>query len=155
MAAHRQAMMAREFLREISKIVNFEMQDPRMRMVTITRVEPAPDFKTAKVYFSMLADEKVLADAQRALQDARNFVRAQLRARMKSLRYIPELMFKFDKAIEGSVRISKLIDKVAEERAAAEAARKLAEGTGEVPSGGETDGGEEEDGEEAGGPGDC
>ena len=121
---HRLAMMAREFLREISKIVNFEMQDPRMGMVTITKVEPAPDVKTAKVYFSMIADEKGRADAVRALQDARNFIRAQLRARMKSVRYIPELTFKFDQSIEGSIRISRLIDKVVAERAETEAERK-------------------------------
>ncbi|KAF0245021.1 MAG: ribosome-binding factor [Planctomycetota bacterium] len=124
---HRLPMMAREFLREIAKIVNFEMQDPRMKMVTITKVEPAPDVKTAKVYFSMIADEKARAEAVRALQDARNFIRAQLRARMKSVRYIPELMFKFDQSIEGSIRISKLIDKVAAEREEAEAARKEGE----------------------------
>jgi ribosome-binding factor A len=124
---HRLPMMAREFLREIAKIVNFEMQDPRMKMVTITKVEPAPDVKTAKVYFSMLADEKGRAEALRALQDARNFVRSQLRARMKSVRYIPELMFKFDQSVEGSIRISKLIDKVVAEREEAEAARKEGE----------------------------
>lgn len=124
---HRLAMMAREFLREIAKIVNFEMQDPRMKMVTITKVEPAPDVKTAKVYFSMIADEKGRAEAVRALQDARNFIRAQLRARMKSVRYIPELMFRFDQSIEGSIRISKLIDKVAAEREEAEASRKEGE----------------------------
>jgi ribosome-binding factor A len=137
---HRRPMMARELLREIATIVNFGMQDPRMRMITITKVEPAPDFKTAKVYFSMLADEKERGEALKALQDARNFVRAQLRVRMKSLRYIPELAFKFDQSIEGAVRISKLIDRVAEERAEAEAARKLAEAGN--PPGGETDGGE-------------
>lgn len=120
---HRLQMMARELLREIARIVNYEMQDPRMKMVTVTRVEPAPDLKTAKVYFSMIATEKEQQDAQRGLQDARNFIRAQLRQRMKGVRYIPELTFRFDQSIEGAIRISKLIDKVAAEREEAEEAR--------------------------------
>ncbi|MCC6740363.1 MAG: 30S ribosome-binding factor RbfA [Planctomycetia bacterium] len=121
---HRLQMMARELLREISRIVNYEMQDPRMKMVTVTRVEPAPDLKTAKAYFSMIATEKEQQEAQRALQDARNFIRAQLRQRMKGVRYIPELMFRFDQSIEGAIRISKLIDKVAAEREEAEETRE-------------------------------
>lgn len=117
-------MMAREFLREISKIVNYEMQDPRIKLVTLTRVEPAPDMKTAKVYFSMIGTETEREQVLRSLTDARNFIRAQLRQRMKGVRYIPELTFKFDKAIEGSVRISKLIDKVVAERKQSEEQRK-------------------------------
>lgn len=128
---HRRPMMARELLREIAKIVNFEMQDPRMKMVTITKIEPAPDLKTAKAYFSMIGSEKDRDLALRALQDARNWIRAQLRVRMRSVRYIPELTFKFDQSIEGSIRISKLIDKVQAEREEAEANRP--EGEEEKP----------------------
>ncbi len=124
---HRKEMMAREFLREISRLVNYEMQDPRMKMITLTKVEPAPDMKTAKVFFSMLGSEHERLAASRALQDARNFIRQQLRQKMKGLRYIPELTFKFDQSIEGAIRISKLIDKVAAEREESEDKEKDAE----------------------------
>ncbi len=128
---HRKEMMAREFLREISRLVNYEMQDPRMKMITLTKVEPAPDMKTAKVYFSMLGSEHERIAATRALQDARSFVRAQLRVKMKGLRYIPELTFKFDQSIEGAIRISKLIDKVVAEREETEGKPKEEEEGGE------------------------
>jgi ribosome-binding factor A len=113
---HRMPMISREFLREISRIVNYEMRDPRLKMVTITKVEPAPDLKTAKVYFSVMGDDKARDEARRGLTDGRNFIRSQLRASMRGVRYIPELSFRFDESIAGSVRISKLIDRVAKER---------------------------------------
>jgi len=112
---HRLPMVTRELLREIAQIVSFELRDPRLKMVTITKVEAAQDLKTAKVYFSLIGDAADRAMTQRGLTDARNFIRAQLRARMKSMRYIPELTFRFDESIEGSVRISKLIDQVSKE----------------------------------------
>ena len=113
---HRLQMVARELLREISVIVNFEMKDPRIGMVTVTKVEPAPDMKTAKVYVSTMAEGKDRETALKGLGDARNFIRAQLRARMKGVRYIPELTFRFDESIAGAIRISKLIDQVTKER---------------------------------------
>ncbi|NUN49851.1 MAG: 30S ribosome-binding factor RbfA [Candidatus Brocadiae bacterium] len=113
--SRRLPMVSRELLREIATIVNFGMQDPRMKMITVTKIDPAPDLKSAKVYFSLIGTEKDRADALRALQDARNWIRGELRRRVKSLRYIPELTFRFDASIEGSVRISKLIDQVAKE----------------------------------------
>ncbi|MBI2923153.1 MAG: 30S ribosome-binding factor RbfA [Planctomycetes bacterium] len=113
---HRLQMVARELLREISVIVNFEMKDPRIGMVTVTKVEPASDMKTAKVYVSTMAEGKDRETALKGLGDARNFIRAQLRARMKGVRYIPELTFRFDESIAGAIRVSKLIDQVAKER---------------------------------------
>lgn len=113
---HRLQMVARELLREISVIVNFEMKDPRIGMVTVTKVEPAPDMKTAKVYVSTMAEGKDRETALKGLGDARNFIRAQLRARMKGVRYVPELTFRFDESIAGAIRVSKLIDQVTKER---------------------------------------
>jgi ribosome-binding factor A len=139
MAANRRLpMVARELLREIATIVNFGMQDPRMKMVTITKVDPAPDLKSAKVYFSLLGDENERALTLRTLQDARNWIRGELRRNVKSLRYIPELTFKFDASIAGSVRISKLIDQVAKEskERAEHGAEAPGEGTDEGAEGG-------------------
>jgi len=53
--------VARALQREVSQAVLTELKDPRIGFVTITRVEPAADLRTARVYFSVLGDEKTEA----------------------------------------------------------------------------------------------
>jgi len=85
-----------------------EMKDPRLEMVTITRVDLAKDMKTARVAFSVLGDESRQKGALEGLQHARGRFQAGLHDQLK-LRYTPVLSFEYDPAIAGSIRISELL----------------------------------------------
>jgi ribosome-binding factor A len=85
-----------------------EMKDPRLEMVSITRVDLAKDMKTARVAFSVLGDESRQNGALEGLQHARGRFQAGLHDQLK-LRYTPVLSFEYDPAIAGSLRISELL----------------------------------------------
>jgi ribosome-binding factor A len=81
-------------------------------MVSVTRVEAAPDLRDAKVFVSVLggADEK--RKTMIALRDASGFVRKSLR-RSVTLRSVPRLEFSLDESIERGAEISRLIEEAA------------------------------------------
>lgn len=108
-----------ELLRsEISEILQREVKDPRLDLLfSITEVTVAPDLKSARVYISIMATDEEKALALQALKTATPFVRRELRHRLNSLRYTPELVFKLDESIARGAQLSQLIDEVARQQA--------------------------------------
>ena len=98
-----------EVQKELSNLIRMEVKDPRVSpMTTIVNVEVAPDLKTAKVYISVLGDEKAQQDTIRGLKSAAPFLRSQLAHNM-NMRNTPELRFIADQSIEYGVNMSHLI----------------------------------------------
>jgi ribosome-binding factor A len=106
-----------ELLRaELSEILQREVKDPRLNVLfSITEVDVSPDLKTARIYFSVMGDDDARENALRAARAATPFLRRELRPRLSSLRYVPELTFMSDDSIERGARLSALIDQVASE----------------------------------------
>lgn len=101
-----------EFKREISKILAGEIKDPRLTaMVSIVNVSVTNDLSYADIHISMLGDEKEKKDSLAAIESATGYIRSLLAKRM-TLRYMPQLRFKYNDYIEEGIRISKLIDDV-------------------------------------------
>jgi len=94
--------------RELSELVQRELRDPRVGMITITGVDVSPDFSHAKVFFTTLSKEN-LEDAKQGLKRAAGFLRSQLARRIK-LYTTPELRFEYDESVERGDRLSRLID---------------------------------------------
>lgn len=105
----RSRRIAEQVMRELSDIIRLELKDPRVGMITIVDVEVSTDQSHARVYFSSLGDQSVIAEATAGLQHAAGFLRSQLAHRMK-LRVVPQLQFKYDESVERGMRISQLID---------------------------------------------
>jgi ribosome-binding factor A len=103
-----------ELLRgELSEILQRQMKDPRLNvLLSVTEVSVAPDLKTAKVYLSVMGDEAEQGSAMQAVRAATPYLRRELRPRLPSLRYVPELSFVPDHSIERGTRLSALIDEV-------------------------------------------
>ena len=101
-----------EVLRELSNIIRNEVKDPRISvMCSVVAVEVAPDLKSAKVYISVLGDEKAQNDTMEGLRSSAGFIRHKLASNV-NLRNTPEVQFILDQSIEYGVRMSKLIDDV-------------------------------------------
>ncbi|MEJ2343869.1 MAG: 30S ribosome-binding factor RbfA [Gammaproteobacteria bacterium] len=94
--------------RELSELIRLELKDPRVGMVTISAVEVSRDLGHAKVYVTVMNDDRQL-DTLEALKHAAGFLRRELGHRMK-IRTVPQLHFHYDESIEEGVRLSSLID---------------------------------------------
>ena len=97
--------------RELAPILQMEMKDPRLGMVTVSAVEVSRDmaFATIHVTFLGLDDEKDIKDAVEILTDASGFLRTELSRRMR-LRFTPQLRFRYDASLVRGRRLSTLID---------------------------------------------
>lgn len=93
--------------REMAAIVQREMHDPRVGMITINEVKVSRDLAWADVYFTRM-DSDEAGDSEAVLQGASGFLRSQLASRM-SLRSIPRLRFHFDATAVNARRMEDLI----------------------------------------------
>lgn len=100
----------------LTELIQTQVNDPRVRMVTITGVEVTPDATRAHIYFTALGDETQQAEATAGLHSAAGFLRRELGQRLR-LRNTPELVFHWDSSIERGERIANLIDRLREEEA--------------------------------------
>ncbi|MGE0875633.1 MAG: 30S ribosome-binding factor RbfA [Burkholderiales bacterium] len=96
--------------RELSELIQREVRDPRVGMVTLTGVEVSPDYAYASVHFTCLDAAHVEA-ATKGLQAAAGYLRSQLAKRSKTYT-TPELRFFYDESVERGDRLSRLIDSV-------------------------------------------
>ena len=98
--------VAEQIQRELADLLQFEVKDPRVGMVTITEVEVTGDMAHAKIYYSANAGT---AELQVGLEKTSGFLRTQLAKRML-LRTVPQLHFIYDASIDHGMKVSKLID---------------------------------------------
>jgi ribosome-binding factor A len=99
---------------EITQIVGYELEDPRVAMVTVTDVKLSDDLRDASVYVTIAGDEQESLTAMKALRHAAPYVRRQLGFAL-SLRHTPELHFVRDIVEEQGSRIDELLHKIEQE----------------------------------------
>lgn len=101
-----------ELKKEISMIINQDIKDPRIAdIISITEIDLTDDLQSAKVYFSVLGDDKEKQDSLEGLNSSIGFIKRELGSRM-NLRHIPDLKLILDEKIEEAMRMEKLIDDV-------------------------------------------
>lgn len=93
---------------EISRLLQRELKDPRLGFVTVTEVETTKDLRAAKVFVSVLGDERQWTASLAALASARGFIRNWLKHHL-DLRVTPELDFRPDRSMEHAARIQALL----------------------------------------------
>tara|TARA_Y100000031_G_scaffold153164_1_gene197826 strand:+ start:773 stop:1126 length:354 start_codon:yes stop_codon:yes gene_type:complete len=98
-------------LEEISNILQREIKDPRIGFATITKVTVSDDLRHAKVFVSIMGNEKEKRNSLKGLHSATGFIRRELGHRVH-LRYVPELVFKLDDSMEKSARILNLLSEL-------------------------------------------
>jgi ribosome-binding factor A len=111
MTSRRQSRVSELLQRELAQMISYELRDPRLATVTVTRVEVTPDLRLARVYISTLGAEGSGQDAVDSLEHAGGYLRRQLGQRTE-LRYLPELRFIHDTSIEQGQRMNILLDEI-------------------------------------------
>ncbi len=108
----RRAQKAAEAIREVvSMAILADLQDPRIRDVTVTYVEVSGDLRHAKVHVSVMGDEAQQDLSLCGLQSAAGFLQSKIAKRI-DLRYTPRLNFMLDQGVKRSIEISEILDRV-------------------------------------------
>jgi ribosome-binding factor A len=108
----RRTLKVAEAVREtVSTLILFELRDPRVKNVTVLGAEMSPDLRSAKVFVSVMGDEKVQSLAMHGLNSARGFLQAKLADRVQ-LRYTPILSFVLDQGVKKSLEAARILREV-------------------------------------------
>jgi ribosome-binding factor A len=105
--------LAEEIREEVARMVATELKDPRLGFVTVIRVELAHDLGYAKVHVGVLGDEREREKSLAALRSAAGFVRRELGRRLR-IHHTPEIDFRYDKGIEATDRVARLLQEEAD-----------------------------------------
>src|SRR5688572_17716795 len=97
---------------ELSEIIEREIQDPRIGLVTVTAVKVSPDLRHARIFISVLGDAEQRKKSLQGLSSAASYARRSLRQRLHHLRRIPELTFAYDESTEKGTRFEQRLDKI-------------------------------------------
>lgn len=107
----RPEQLAEVIREEVSQIVGFELEDPRIERVTVTDVRVTENLRDASVYVTAEGTEAEKAEAMKALQKAAPYVRRQLGTAL-NLKYTPELHFIRDTVEEAATRVEELLSEI-------------------------------------------
>jgi len=105
----RSSRVAEQVRRELAELIQLEVKDPRVGLVTLTDVEISPDYAHAKVFFTSLKGESGVSEVLAGLRAASGFLRRELGRRVR-IHTLPELHFAYDRSVEQGDRLSRLID---------------------------------------------
>jgi ribosome-binding factor A len=101
--------------KEVSEMFLRTVKDPRIGLITITKVQVTGDCRSARIYFSVPGSEEERNRSMQGLDSAKGYVRREL-ARRVNLRYTPEIIFKFDPSIEYAIHIGEVLQSLQKER---------------------------------------
>jgi ribosome-binding factor A len=105
-----------ETVREVvARILLEDSADPRLHLVTVTGVEMSPDLRHANVFVTAHGDDARRADALAGLESAKGRLRTLLGFAVR-MRYVPDLHFRIDPAIDEATRITDAIRQERETR---------------------------------------
>lgn len=88
-----------------------EVRDPRVRDVTVTRVEMAPDMRSATVHVSVMGSPAQEQLAVRGLANAAGFLQSRIADRIET-RYTPRLRFEIDEGVKRSIELARVLHEV-------------------------------------------
>jgi ribosome-binding factor A len=116
----RRALKAAEAIREVvSMAILVDIKDPRVQDVTVTRVEMASDMRSAKIYVSVMGDEKKQTLSLRGLESSAGFLQAKVAKRIDT-RYTPRLSFVVDEGVKKSLEVLRILKEVLPKEATAD-----------------------------------
>jgi ribosome-binding factor A len=108
----RRTEKAAEAVREVvSMAILTELNDPRVKDVTVTFVEVSADMRYAKVHVSVMGDETQQTLTLRGLQHAAGFLQAKIAKRIE-IRYTPKLSFVLDEGVKKSIEVARILREV-------------------------------------------
>lgn len=116
----RRVQKAAEAIREVvGMAILADLNDPRVKDVTVTYVEVSGDMRLAKVHVSVMGDETQQELSVKGLQSAAGYLQSKIAQRV-DLRYTPRLTFVLDQGVKHSIEISKILKQILPEEKSAD-----------------------------------
>jgi ribosome-binding factor A len=112
-AYKRSARVGDQMKEELADILMRKIKDPRIRLVTVTEVVLSDDLRNAKVFISSCGGGR--EETLNGLKSASAFIRAELGRRMR-LKFIPEIIFRYDETVERGAHIMELLHQIEKDR---------------------------------------
>ena len=88
-----------------------DLNDPRIANVTVTRVEVSGDMREAKVYVSVMAEDKEQQLCMHGLRSAAGFLQGKISRRIDT-RYTPRIEFVLDQGVKQAIEIHRILDEL-------------------------------------------
>lgn len=105
----RNARVGELIMEEMANIIIYgEVNDPRLRNITITGIDMSDDLSHAKIYFTSMDKDMPVKDIQDGFDKAKGFIKRLLSKRLR-LKKFPELTFRYDESLEKGYRVDQLI----------------------------------------------
>ena len=109
MPSHRPLRLAEAIREVVSAAIHFDVADPRVRAVTVLRVEMSGDLRGATVFVTVMGTESEQRLSMKGLTSASGFLQSRVAARLQT-KFTPILTFKRDESVKKSVEIGRAID---------------------------------------------
>lgn len=100
------------FEKEIALILQNDLKNSKIGFVTITEVRIRKDLNEAVVFYSIIGDEERVKVCQEALDKSVGFIKTELSKRIKQIRKIPNLVFKYDTSLSYGNKIHKILEEI-------------------------------------------
>ena len=101
-----------EAVREVLSEALPELKDPRIGFVTVTGVDTSADLRQARVFVSVLGNDRAREKTLAGLTAAHGLLQARIAHELR-LKRTPQLTFEYDLSVERGMRMSQLIDELA------------------------------------------
>lgn len=112
-SSNRQQRIADQIQKDIAAILKNKVKNPKITWVTINDVEIIKDNSLAVIYWTTL-DEKKRSGIEKALEEAKGFIRSELAKGFKTYT-IPQLKFTYDESLKRGSKILSIINKLSED----------------------------------------
>ena len=106
--------LSKQIMRLASQIISYELNDPRIKLITVTKVKLSSDYQHCIIYVSVLGKSSQQRTAMRGLQHARGFIQKQIASRL-CLRNAPQIKIEQDLSVEKSFEFHKRLEEIKKE----------------------------------------
>jgi ribosome-binding factor A len=107
---HHRGRLGEALREEIETLVEGELSDPRIGLVSVTGVQLAEDGRSAQVMVEVEGDDEEAERSMEGLEAAKAYIRHEVADRLR-LRRAPELFFRLDRSARASARVEELLER--------------------------------------------
>lgn len=100
-----------QIMKVVADLLLHKVRDPRVRNVTLTGIEVSKDLRHSRIFFSVMGEIKDIQKTQKGLDSARGFIKREIGSRL-DIKYIPDIIFKYDPTLEKTEDLEKLFKKI-------------------------------------------
>jgi len=112
---HHRQRLGEALREEIVELIEGELGDPRIGLVSVSEVHLSPDGKTARVFIAASGSDEEAEQSLEGLDAARGYIRHELTRRL-AVRQAPEIFFVLDRSEQYGGRIEELLQRIEKRR---------------------------------------